>query len=701
LHGIRTEGHGNEILANKFLLNAGPLESCWCIYAYSSTKTRIDNNTLLTGSAGGISMEQCSDCMITKNNIQASGPWLQGLFLSGGSRNTIDSNLIARSSTFAFVLYYSTENLIISNSILDSMYGLIIAASPYNVMRNNSMKNNTVNFGIWLEDMQFSVWQLFNDVDFSNTVDYKPICYWVNERDRAVPTDAGCVVLLNCNNITCENLDLGNNLQEIVLIGSNGTKIENNNFSSKGGDIYFGEQEGITAVGDCSNNRICLNNMTGAKSDIFFRGGSNNCITMNNMHGASIGLYFNDLSIVESNYLIESSIGAAYCTNCVLTSNSINNSYGLGMSGSGFLVDSNIIIGCYSGIGLNQVSQSLIRSNYVMGCEIGINIFSSENNIFYRNDLVANHYQVSGQLGSNIWDNGYPSGGNYWSDYVSFDLNHGPFQNISGRDEMGDTPYVIDANNRDKYPLIRPCNEYSFHSLTISSTLGGQTCPRNGTYVYLSETPVSIVAQPVLGYCFGYWIFDGQKIEEDPLNTIMNDGHTVFAVFIADNSPPDIGVPIQNPPAGNIVHVNESVEVSIAAVDSISGVKNVTLYWTRNGGITWTDVEMSYHSATGVWKAAIMGCTESLIQYKIGAYDHAGNHIINDNNGSWFSYSVKLLPDVNNDGTINLRDVTLFIQAFNTFPTHPRWNPNADLNHDGKIRMDDLVIIIKDFGLHY
>jgi len=57
---------------------------------------------------------------------------------------------------------------------------------------------------------------------------------------------------------------------------------------------------------------------------------------------------------------------------------------------------------------------------------------------------------------TNIWDDGYPSGGNYWSDYNGTDLFSGPYQNITGSDGIGDTPYVIDENNRDRYPLMKP-----------------------------------------------------------------------------------------------------------------------------------------------------------------------------------------------------------------------------------------------------
>ena len=57
---------------------------------------------------------------------------------------------------------------------------------------------------------------------------------------------------------------------------------------------------------------------------------------------------------------------------------------------------------------------------------------------------------------TNTWDNGYPSGGNYWSNYTDVDLYTGPHQNITGRDGIWDHPHVVDANNQDKYPLTNP-----------------------------------------------------------------------------------------------------------------------------------------------------------------------------------------------------------------------------------------------------
>ena len=45
----------------------------------------------------------------------------------------------------------------------------------------------------------------------------------------------------------------------------------------------------------------------------------------------------------------------------------------------------------------------------------------------------------------NVWDDGYPSGGNYWSDYTGTDADG---------DGIGDTTYIIDTTNEDRYPLM-------------------------------------------------------------------------------------------------------------------------------------------------------------------------------------------------------------------------------------------------------
>jgi len=96
----------------------------------------------------------------------------------------------------------------------------------------------------------------------------------------------------------------------------------------------------------------------------------------------------------------------------------------------------------------NAISGNNITANKDYGIYLS---YSSDilgfHNSVYHNNFVNNTNQVYSKVSVNIWDDGYPSGGNYWSDYAGVDTDG---------DGIGDTPYDIDANNQDRYPLIEP-----------------------------------------------------------------------------------------------------------------------------------------------------------------------------------------------------------------------------------------------------
>jgi hypothetical protein len=73
----------------------------------------------------------------------------------------------------------------------------------------------------------------------------------------------------------------------------------------------------------------------------------------------------------------------------------------------------------------------------------------------YHNDFIGNTSQTNAETNKDEWDDGYPSGCNYWSDYAGVDDYSGPGQNVSGSDGIGDTPYVF-PNDQDNYPLMTP-----------------------------------------------------------------------------------------------------------------------------------------------------------------------------------------------------------------------------------------------------
>jgi parallel beta-helix repeat protein len=101
-----------------------------------------------------------------------------------------------------------------------------------------------------------------------------------------------------------------------------------------------------------------------------------------------------------------------------------------------------------SGIELNS------DFNVIKDCDIienknGIVIDSaSKNNILYHNNFMDNDQNALDTGKMNQWDNGYPSGGNYWDDYTGSD---------SDLDGIGDSPhYIPGGSSEDRYPFMKP-----------------------------------------------------------------------------------------------------------------------------------------------------------------------------------------------------------------------------------------------------
>jgi parallel beta-helix repeat protein len=109
------------------------------------------------------------------------------------------------------------------------------------------------------------------------------------------------------------------------------------------------------------------------------------------------------------------------------------------------------------GIWLQDSANNLIVNNNILRNGMGIHYHSSSGNVIYHNNLENNATQVDYNKpfnagedtdSTNSWDNGISSGGNCWGSFYSGTDSDG--------DGIGNTPYVINANNRDNYPLMNP-----------------------------------------------------------------------------------------------------------------------------------------------------------------------------------------------------------------------------------------------------
>jgi parallel beta-helix repeat protein len=140
----------------------------------------------------------------------------------------------------------------------------------------------------------------------------------------------------------------------------------------------------------------------------------------------------------------------------------------------------------------SSYNNSITDNNFVNNKLYGVYIDASYSNSIFHNNFFNNTRQgfVTSDSSGNVWDNGYPSGGNYWDDYKGTDAKSGPYQDQPGSDGIGDAPYIIDANNKDHYPLM---NAWVPTETTVTATNGTEfpvtITTANATITKINSTP--------------------------------------------------------------------------------------------------------------------------------------------------------------------------------------------------------------------
>jgi uncharacterized repeat protein (TIGR01451 family) len=232
--------------------------------------------------------------------------------------------------------------------------------------------------------------------------------------------------------------------------------VENGNSYNYDG-IYF-----YNVINGKVENTTVGNNYNG----IHLYSSSNNLIKNNTIENNYNGIYL----LSSSNNLIENNIAG-------------NNSAGIYLDYSSHdNLANNTCDNNYFGVYIESSSDDTLTNNLWGNNGYGIYLFGSTNDRIYHNNLINNTTQAYDD-NQNYWDNGYPSGGNYWSDYTGADNYHGPNQNILGLDGIGDTPENIPGgSNRDIYPLMAPWP--LFRSVSVSITPTSQSRADNATLAY-------------------------------------------------------------------------------------------------------------------------------------------------------------------------------------------------------------------------
>ena len=432
-----------------------------------------------------------------------------GLFLQG--RRDVEVRNITVSNfefgiKFTWLSYGSPDvtarNIVSDNVITNNTYGIVFSdSSSCIVLKSNQFLDN-----------EYCLWdnaQNANDVDSSNSADGKPIYYWVEQHGRTVPSDAGFVVLKNCANITVQNLELQGNVQGVLLYRTIDSTItgnflannmdgivlkESTNNQISGNHVANNKRHGVYLDANSGENIVSDNKVESNGADGIFIGYysfdtapgntiTGNEITGNQGNGVTI---FNghDSEVSGNNITLNQGCGIrlGYGTTNIKVNGNFIAKNGLGIqveSPVEYLTggDTRIINGTPVSAPASVVvpKGSTITGNMVTennGWGIRLNN-SQGGNVIHHNSFVNNHVAEGLQVSipaiwifnlpssvkdgptlapgkPNAWDDGMA--GNYWSKYTS----RYPNASEVGNTGVGNTPFFINENNIDRFPLMKP-----------------------------------------------------------------------------------------------------------------------------------------------------------------------------------------------------------------------------------------------------
>lgn len=341
----------------------------------------------------------------------------------------------------------------------------------------------------------------------------------------------------------------------------------------------------------------------GSGEGIRLIGVTNVSVTDMNIRGFDNGIDLSGTSediISENNITANNGIGI-----------SLYNSYNNTISGN------NITANKGEGIHLDYSSNynGIFENNIKDNDYLAIYIDSSSGNLVYHNNMVNNTDQVYvapyGYPPFNSWDNGME--GNYWSNYLGVDSN---------ADGIGDTPYFIEANNTDRYPLMGLFSSFSLPQGYSVNIISNSTITNFNYSSSEMKISFNVEGEPgTIGFCeltISYALMDVNRIEvvidngNTPIlysNLTLRDNTTYRWIFFsyhhsthtiviqADTTPPVIAVlsPENRTYSVNRVSLNFTMSEQTSWEGySLDGSVNVTIA----GNTTLTDLPDGPHVIT-------------------------------------------------------------------------------------------------------
>ncbi|MHA1439712.1 MAG: right-handed parallel beta-helix repeat-containing protein [Promethearchaeota archaeon] len=387
--GIATYVTYDNIISNNTINN-----NVFGIFLYDSENDTVLGNNVNNNKEVGILIGNTFNCTVTNNT--AINNTLYGIRLGVANNSTVSHNNVS-GSDYGISLD-DCEKLILFNNTCENIdsIGIDLWMCSNITLFNNKMKSCGLNFYGSREEMSS------HSIDTSNKVNEKPIYYYTNKigLNNQNFSNAGQILLVNCNNSIISNLNISYTTYAITLDFCNNNNLTHNNISynNGGGIILYSSLNNTVENNTIKNSGVAIVlHYDGSNSII------NNELSYNNV---SIAIRGSNNNMINENHIYKNDWG-------IQVLSSINNTF----------------------------FANIISNNDLYG----ISLDSASNySLIYNNEFIGNTINAMDNGTNNQWDNG--SIGNYWDDYGGVDLDD---------NGIGDTPYYIPgtAGSQDNFPI--------------------------------------------------------------------------------------------------------------------------------------------------------------------------------------------------------------------------------------------------------
>jgi parallel beta-helix repeat protein len=350
---------------NNVISNCSSYDTSIGLRLISSSNNLISNNEMW-GGWNGIELNGfCSNNSFFDNYIHSHNH--DEITISENSHNNRFYNNTISNSKFGdgFKLWYVSDILFENNTISSNRYYGIRSISAMNLtlLNNKFIKNGVRIKGNLVHFTSHKI--------EGNTVNGKPLYYYVNRDNFIVPSDGGQVILMNCKDGSINNLNISETYIGIHVIQSSRITISDNYVS----ETRWGPGIRITYS---LNNIISNNTISKCNGGILMSSSDYNNISDN-----KINEMYDRAECIKVT-------GSSYNK---IHRNSVSNSeIGISVSGSDNNISDNAVYYCKDfGIKLSD-KDSIIWGNTIQFNMIGIYINSSDNS-FLHNNFIANLQQ--------------------------------------------------------------------------------------------------------------------------------------------------------------------------------------------------------------------------------------------------------------------------------------------------------------------